>query len=164
MLIGTFADCCGTGLWLNLPTMPQMLLPLFHEGTQLITPVLGYRREGNEAEGHSNPSKSGVLTLTDLGAPAGLGSPASQSVSGIGAYFAQPNQITTAISIASLLPGSAIIRPGVSPISPISAIRGPSASFSDHELDSPTRARIPWKMRVSLRQNPQHFGKKIEPA
>ena len=46
--MGTFADCCGAGLWLNLPTMPQMLLPLFHEGTQLITPVLGYRREGNE--------------------------------------------------------------------------------------------------------------------
>ena len=45
---GTFADCCGAGLWLNLPTMPQTLLPLFHEGTQLITPVQGYRCEGNE--------------------------------------------------------------------------------------------------------------------
>lgn len=43
-----FADCGGAGLWLNLLTMPQMQLPLFHEGTQIITPDLGYRREGNE--------------------------------------------------------------------------------------------------------------------
>ena len=43
-----FADCGGEGLWLNLVTMPQMQLPLFHEGTQLITPDLGYRREGKE--------------------------------------------------------------------------------------------------------------------
>ena len=28
--------------------MPQMQLPIFHEGTQLITPNLGYRREGDE--------------------------------------------------------------------------------------------------------------------
>lgn len=45
---GAFADCGGAGLWLNRITMPQMQLPLFHEGTQLITPDLGYRREGNE--------------------------------------------------------------------------------------------------------------------
>ena len=28
--------------------MPQMQLPIFHEGTHLITPELGYRREGDE--------------------------------------------------------------------------------------------------------------------
>jgi len=28
--------------------MPQLQLPIFHEGVHLITPNLGYRREGND--------------------------------------------------------------------------------------------------------------------
>lgn len=59
-------------------------------------------------------SAGNVTGLTDFGAPTGLGSPLIRPASGIGMFFALPNQVSNTISIASLGATTAINNPVIS--------------------------------------------------
>ncbi len=96
--------------------------------------------------------------LTDLGAPAGLGSPIDLPVAGVGGYFPLPNQIASAISLASLGGSPSVIEPTITftpPAGIYPAKRVPTnpSSTLTISLTTSSPAEIRWRVNAEAWQS-----------